>query len=175
MREGDRTYRWVLVIALALIVNVGYGAIFYSFSVLIGKDAAASEFPRAILSAALGLGLISSGILALLVGVACDVLGPRRVFLAGALLGALGLAAFSQARSEWQVILAWALLLGPAMACTFYEPAYVAIDQWFGEKSATAIGVLTVVAGLSSAIFIPLSQWLVEIGGWRALLSAGSC
>lgn len=98
-RGGRNLPLWVLVVALALIVNVGYGAIFYSFSVLIGEDAAASEFPRAVLSAALGLGLISSGILALLVGAVCDVLGPRRVFLAGALLGALGLAAFSQARS----------------------------------------------------------------------------
>lgn len=60
------------------------------------------------------------------------------------------------------------------MACTFYEPAYVAIDQWFKERSARAIGVLTVVAGLSSAIFIPLSQRLVEIGGWRqATLALG--
>lgn len=160
--------RWLLVVALGLMVNVGYGAIFYSFSVLIGDGAAAGEFSRTILSASLGLGLIISGMLALVVGTVCDVLGPKRVFLAGAALGFAGLAAFSRAEAEWQVIAVWALLLGPAMACAFYEPAYVAIDQWFEENKGRAIGLLTVVAGLSSAIFIPLTQWLVDGFGWRS-------
>jgi hypothetical protein len=43
-------------------------------------------------------------------------------------LGSAGLAAFSQETEEWQAVTAWTLLLDPAMACTFYEPAYVAID-----------------------------------------------
>ncbi len=165
--EESGVYRWLLVVALALMVNVAYGAIFYSFSVLIGAGAAAGEFSRTVLSASLGLGLVVSGMLALVVGTVCDVLGPRRVFLTGAALGFLGLAAFSRAEAEWQVIAVWALLLGPAMACAFYEPAYVAIDQWFEENKGRAIGLLTVVAGLSSAVFIPLTQWLVENGGWR--------
>ena len=52
--------------------------------------------------------------------------------------------------------------------CTFYEPAYVTIDQWFaGRSTGTAIGVLTVLGGLSSTVFIPLTQSLVENTGWR--------
>jgi hypothetical protein len=38
----------MLVIALATIVNVGYGAIFCAFSVLLGEDAAAREFSRTV-------------------------------------------------------------------------------------------------------------------------------
>lgn len=167
MTPRNGAYRWVLVVALALIVNAAYGAIFYSFSVLLGERAAAGEFSRTVLSASLGLGLIVSGALAPLVGTVCDVMGPRRVFLAGAALGLAGLAAFSRAEAGWQVVAVWIFLLGPAMACAFYEPAYVAIDQWFEERSGKAIGVLTVVAGLSSAIFIPLTQWLVDGFGWR--------
>src|SRR4028118_1248236 len=54
------------------------------------------------------------------------------------------------------------------MACTFYEPAYVTIDQWFAGRSiGTAIGVLTLLGGLSATIFIPLTQSLVENTGWR--------
>lgn len=160
-------YRWALVVALALIVNASYGAIFYSFSVLLGENAAAGEFSRTLLSAALGLGVIVSGLLAPLVGTVCDLYGPRRVILVGAVLGAAGLALFSRAAEGWQVLAVWALLLGPAMAGTFYEPAYVAIDQWFGELQGRALGVLTLVAGLSVTIFLPLSQRLVEELGWR--------
>lgn len=173
--EREAGYRWLLVIALATMVNVGYGTIFYAFSVLLGEDAAAREFSRTVLSASLGMGVVVSGALALLVGTLCDVMGPRRVFLAGAVLGSAGLAAFSQATEEWQVVAAWTLLLGPAMACTFYEPAYVAIDQWFEGHQGRPLGVLTVVAGLSATIFIPLTQWLVGGVGWReATLTLGA-
>lgn len=167
MAEETNWYRWVLVVALATIVNVGYGTIFYSFGVLLGEGAAAGEFGRALLSASLGLGIIVSGLLAPFVGVLCDLAGPRKVFLAGAVLGGAGLALFSRATEGWHILAVWALLLGPAMACTFYEPAYVAIDQWFGEHQGKALGALTLVAGLSATIFIPLTQWLVERSGWR--------
>jgi hypothetical protein len=76
--ERGAGYRWLLVIALATIVNVGYGAIFYAFSVLLGEDAAAREFSRTVLSASLGMGVVVSGALALLVGTLCDVTGPFR-------------------------------------------------------------------------------------------------
>lgn len=172
--ERGAGYRWLLVVALALIVNVGYGTIFYSFSVLLGEGAAAGEFSRTLLSASLGLGVISSGILAPLVGALCDVGGPRRVFLAGATFGFVGLAAFSRATESWQVVAAWVFLLGPAMAATFYEPAYVVIDQWFEGPKGKPLGVLTLVAGLSVTIFLPLTQSLVERLGWRdATLALG--
>jgi MFS family permease len=167
--------RWLVVVAAAVIVNVGYGTIFYSFGVLLGEGAAAGEFGRGTLSAAFGLGVIVSAVLALPVGALCDAKGPRRVFLFGAVVGAAGLAAFSQATAAWQLFAAWALLLGPAMACVFYEPAYVAVDQWFDGPKGRPIGVLTVVAGLSATAFVPLSQWLVERDGWRgATLTLGA-
>ncbi|WP_219975947.1 MFS transporter [Rubrobacter xylanophilus] len=165
---------WSMVVALAAIVNVGYGTIFYSFSVLLGEGAAVGDFGRTVLSVALGLGVVVSGVLAPLVGTVCDVAGPRRVFLCGAVLGFAGLAGFSRAGEGWHVIVVWGLLLGPAMACTFYEPAYVAIDQWFERSQGTALGILTLIAGLSATIFIPLTQLLVEALGWRdATLTLG--
>jgi cyanate permease len=174
MAVREEKYRWLLVVALAAMVNVAYGAIFYSFGVLLGEGAAASEFGRTTLSGALGLGVLVSGMLALLAGTVCDVAGPRRVFLVGAVLGCLGLTAFSRATEAWQVIVIWTLLLGPAMACTFYEPAYVAIDQWFEGHQGKPLGVLTLVAGSSVTIFLPLTQWLVTKMGWRdATLSLG--
>jgi MFS family permease len=166
-QPGAGAYGWVLVVALGVMVNVGYGAIFYSFGVLLGEDAATGEFGRATLSGAFGLGVIVSAALALFVGTVCDVKGPRRVFLAGAVLGAVGLAAFSQATAGWQVLAVWALLLGPAMACAFYEPAYAAVDQWFEGPQGKPLGVLTVLAGLSATVFVPLTQSLVGVLGWR--------
>ena len=49
---------------LVAITNTGYGTIFYALSLLLGEDAAAGEFSRALLSGALGLGVVVSGALA---------------------------------------------------------------------------------------------------------------
>jgi MFS family permease len=157
------------VVVLAMITNVSYGTIYYAYSVLLGEDAAAGEFGYTLLSGALGLGVVVSGALAPIVGTLCDVAGSRWIFFAGAMFGSAGLATFSWATEGWQVLAAWALLVGPAMACTLYEPAYVTIDQWFASRSTgKAIGMLTLLAGLSAPIFIPLTQRLVESMGWRS-------
>ena len=96
------------------------------------------------------------------------------MYFAGAVLGCLGLAAFSRAVEGWQVAAVWALLLGPAMACVFYEPAYVGIGQWFGERQGKPLGLLTLVAELSVTVFLPLTQWLVGLLSWRgAVLTLG--
>ncbi|CAA9478091.1 MAG: hypothetical protein AVDCRST_MAG12-1328 [uncultured Rubrobacteraceae bacterium] len=165
---GDGRYRWLVVLALASITTVSYGTMFYAFSVLLGDAGATAELGRAPPSAALALGVVVSGVLAPLVGTACDLLGSRRVFLVGAVRGGAGLAAFSRAAEGWQVLAAWGLLVGPAMACTFYEPAYVTVGQWFpGTGNGKALGVLTLLAGLSATIFVPLTQRLVLGPGWR--------
>ena len=166
--RGEGRYRWVVVLSLAFITTVSYGTMLYAFSVLLGDGAAAAELGRALPSGALALGVVVSGALAPLIGTVCDVLGSRRVFLAGAVLGGVGLAAFSRATEGWQVLAAWGLLVGPAMACTFYEPAYVTVEQWFsGRGTGKALGVLTLLAGLSATIFVPLTQRLVSGLGWR--------
>src|SRR3712207_9148182 len=75
--NGGR-YRWVIVLVLAAITNVSYGTTYYAFSVLLGTDAAAGEFGRALLSGALGLGVVVSGALAPIVGTLCDVRSEER-------------------------------------------------------------------------------------------------
>jgi len=53
------------------------------------------------------------------------------------------------------------------MVCVFYEPTYVGIGQWFGGRQGKPLGLLTLIAGLSVTVFLPLSQWLVGLLGWR--------
>jgi predicted MFS family arabinose efflux permease len=66
------------------------------------------------------------------------------------------------------VLAVWWLVLGPATALAFYEPAYVAIQQAFGsEQRARAIAILTLAAGLSGPIFTPATGALVDELGWR--------
>jgi hypothetical protein len=157
-----------LVFALALVVTVSYGALFYGFSVLVTDQAAGSAFSVTVLSAAYGGAVLSAGAAAIAVGRIADRFGVRAIIGAGALLGALGLVAFASASASWQVLAIWWAVLGPVMAMTLYEPAYIAIQQWFEPaERARAIAILTLAAGLSGPIFIPGTGALVEAIGWR--------
>ncbi len=157
-----------LIAALCLVVSLSYGALYYGFAVLITEPAAGGEFSRGVLSAAYGGSVLTSGLAAIPVGRASDRFGVRWLIAGGAVLGAAGLLAFSAAQTPWQVLAIWWVVLGPVAACTFYEPAYVAIQQAFGEQDrARAIGVLTLAAGFSGPIFTPLTGALVEAFGWR--------
>lgn len=41
---------------------------------------------------------------------------------------------------------------------------------WFDRKRVRALTALTLIAGFSSTVFLPLSAWLVEVRGWRPAL-----
>lgn len=161
-------FSWPAIVALASTVMVAFGAMFYGFSVFLTADAAGSDFSTTVLSLGYGGAALVGGLLAFPIGRFADRHGVRWVFGVGSLIGFLGLVAFSFAKEPWQVLAAWWLLIGPAGAMTYYEPAFIAVDQWFGARHrARALAVLTVIGGVSGTIFIPLTERLVAWFGWR--------
>ena len=66
------------------------------------------------------------------------------------------------------MIAAWWLVIGPATAMVYYEPALVGITAWVQPaRRPRAFGMLTLLGGLAGAIFIPLTERMVTILGWR--------
>ena len=166
-RPTERS-RWVSLTILAAVVAVSFGSLFYAFSVLITDDAAGGRFSTTALSTAYGGFVLVGGLVAFAVGRTADRRGVRPLVLAGSVLGAAGLLAISVAGTAWQVIAASWLLLSPAGAMTFYEPAFVAVDQWFdADKRGPAIAALTLIGGLAGPIFLPLTGALIDLIEWR--------
>lgn len=159
--------RWV--VPLAATVMVGFGVILYGFSVYTTDEAAGAEFSKTVLSVAYGGSVFVGGLLAFPVGRFADRHGVRFIVGSGGFLGFLGLASFSVANQPWQVIAAWWLFLGPAQAMIYYEPAYVAIDQWSSSPRdrARVLATITLIGGLAGVIFLPVGAWLVTHFGWR--------
>ncbi|MDJ0961403.1 MAG: MFS transporter [Acidimicrobiia bacterium] len=156
------------LVVLSTVVMVSFGSLFYAYSVLITDEAAGSEFSTSLLSTAYGGFVLIGGLLAFAVGRYADRRGVRPVFGVGAVLGCAGLGLLSVAGSGAQVVAVSWLLMGPAGAMLFYEPAFIAVDQWFsGRSRGRAIAVLTVIAGLAGPIFVPLTGALVTSLGWR--------
>lgn len=157
-----------LVLPLAATVGVGFGAILYGFSVLITAPAAGGEFSTSVLSTAFSGSVVAGALLAVPVGRRADRHGIRGIVgLGGGLVGA-GFAAFALATAPWQVLISWWLLIGPGSAMVLFDPAFVAIAQWFDRHDRNrAAGTLTLVTGLAGPIFVPTTTASVGLLGWR--------
>ncbi len=161
------------LVALSSLVSVAFGTLFYAFSVLITDRAAGSVFSTSVLSVAWSGSIVVGGGLAYLIGRRIDRHGVRGIMTAGSVLGAVGLGLVGAAAEPWQVIGASWFLIGPAGAMTFYEPAFVAVDRWFGDAGRLrSLAVLTVVGGLAGPVFLPVTSLLVEALGWRRAAAA---
>ena len=164
-RSAERQ-RWV--VPLAVTVMTGFGVILYGFSVYSTGEAAGSDFSTTVLSIAYGGSVFVGGLLAFPVGRVADRHGIKWIVAGGSIAGCLGLAAFSAAQETWHVVVAWWGLIGPAQAMIYYEPAYVAIDQWgLARDRAKNLATITLIGGLAGIAFIPGAAWLVDLTGWR--------
>jgi MFS family permease len=156
------------VVPLSATVMIGFGVILYGFSVYATDEAAGADFSKSVLSLAYGGSVFAGGLLAIPVGRFADANGVQSIVGLGATLGFIGLGAFSLANEPWQVVAAWWVFLGPAQAMIYYEPAYVAIDQWSPpDHRARALATITLIGGLAGILFIPLTAGLVSAVGWR--------
>jgi MFS family permease len=168
MDQAPLRQRWLNVVLAAAFINTSYGTLSYSFSVLVTRQAAGGSLGTGTVALAFSLALLVSGVAAVGAGVVADTVGSRRMMAGGAALGAASLALFAACRQPWQCLLVLPLLMGPAMAATFYEPVYVLMNRWFAApERPRAYGVLTLLSGVSITIFTPLTQALVAALGWR--------
>jgi MFS family permease len=167
-RDSGSGIRWVSLLPLSLTVMVAFGIMFYGFSVYLTTEAAGSDFSTTVLSLAYSGAVLAGGLMAMPVGAYADRHGVKLILGLGSILGFLGLLAFAAAEEPWHVVVAWWLLIGPAGAMTFYEPAFVAVNQWCTpQQRPRALATLTVIGGLAGIIFIPGTERLVAIFGWR--------
>lgn len=157
---------WRMVWALAVTEAISYGALFYCFAVMLAPMRDDLGASTAELSGALTLSLAITGLAAVPVGWWLDRHGARGLMTVGSLLAGASVAAWSRADNLPQLYLAFAGM-GLAGAAVMYEPAFAVINTWFDRDRHAALLALTVIAGFSSTVFLPLSQALVDGLGWR--------
>lgn len=160
---------WRIVWTLAVTETISYGVLYYAFSALVVPMERELGWSRAQTSLAFSLSLLVSGLAAPFVGRAVDRSGPRLLMAGASTAGALLVLAWSRV-STLPALYALFSLLGVVMAGVFYEPAFATVARWFRRHRARAMLVITLVAGLASTIFVPLTTWLVDGVGWRKAL-----
>ncbi|MEV1170473.1 MFS transporter [Nonomuraea sp. NPDC049784] len=166
-RHGRR-----VVAALAVTQTIGYGVLYYAFSVFLVPMAHHLHATNAQVAAALTVSVLITAVCAPLAGRWLDTHGGRALMTLGSLLGTGAVLAWSQVTALWQLYLVFAAI-GIACSMVLYEAAFAVIIAWYGADArgrARGILALTIVAGFASSIFIPLTGLLVAAYGWRQAL-----
>jgi len=160
-----------LVWALGLTEVLSWGTLFFCFTVFLGPMGRDLGYSRPFLTGGFSLGLLVWALCSFQVGRLLDRVPARHVMGIGSLLAAAGLLLWAWTPSPAVFLLMW-IPLGLAMASTLYDPAFVVLRQAYGDGYQKPILNLTLIAGFSSTVFVPLGQWLAVHLGWRPTLVA---
>jgi predicted MFS family arabinose efflux permease len=126
---------------------------------------------RAEITGAFSLALVVLGLSGVAVGQWLDRRGPRLLMTAASILGVLLVLAWSRASDLANFYAIW-LLMGVCWSGTLYSPAFATVTAFFRERRTEALLVVTLMAGLASTIFFPLTAFFVSMLGWRDALVA---
>jgi MFS family permease len=156
-----------VVAVLCVTEVVSWGVLFYAFPVLSTTIRDNEGWSLTWLVACFTAAQLVAAAVGLWVGRRIDSHGPRGVMTAGSCLGVVAVLVIAAAPNLVGFLLGW-LVAGVAMSGTLYAPAFAAITGWAGDQRVKALTALTLVAGLSSTVFAPLTALLVDHLSWRA-------
>ncbi len=155
------------ILALGVTQIVGYGTLFYAFGVVAAPMAGELGISLPFAFGAFSLALLAGGAAAPFAGRAIDRHGARAVMAMGSVGAALALVVLSQAGGAAGLVAAL-ILCEAAAALVFYDAAFAALAQAAGAARARrAITLMTLLGGLASTLFWPVTHLLSEAVGWR--------
>jgi predicted MFS family arabinose efflux permease len=154
---------------LSLAQLISWGTVFYAFTLFMDPMTRELGWSKPELAAAYSLGLVASGFGAMPVGRLIDLGYGRFVMTGGSLLAAALFLVWSRVES-YPVFLALWIGLGFAMSALLYEAGFAVLTRTVGPLSRRAITAMTLVGGLASTVFLPVTHVLIEALGWRAAL-----
>ena len=155
-----------VLLTLCVTEITSWGVLYYAFAVLSPAISGHTGWSAAAVTAAFSAGLVIAALSGIVVGRWLDRYGPRWIMTAGSVLGVATLCAVAAAPNYWCFLAAW-IVAGLAMSGVFYAPAFAALTRWYGHRAIGALTVLTLVAGLASTVFAPLTALLIDHMDWR--------
>jgi predicted MFS family arabinose efflux permease len=163
--RGDR----YLVAGLALTEIVSWGVLYYGFSVLLVPMQRDLGWSRGVLVGGFTSAVVVSALVAPAVGRYLDATGPRLLMAGGGAAGAAFVALWAASGAVVTYYLAW-VGIGVVMAATLYEPAFTVLAKRRAPHHRRAITAVTLVGGLASFVFQPVTAALADAHGWRTTL-----
>ena len=155
-----------ILATLCLTQITSWGVLYYAFTVLSVRITEQSGWSQPAVTAGFSAALVTSALVGIAVGRWLDRHGPHALMTAGSVLGPLALVGVAFAANLWWFVAAW-IAAGVAMSMVLYPPAFAALTRWYGPRHVGALTILTLVAGLASTVFAPLTAVLADHLHWR--------
>jgi MFS family permease len=161
------------VIALGIAQCINWGVLYYAFTVLVvpvSKDLGVSPW---VATGAFSLGLLVSALLSPVIGAWIDRGHGPSLMRGGGWTAAALLLLWAGLPGVTSLYVVW-IGLGACMAATLYEPAFaiVARAQADPAQRLRALALVTVFGGVASTVFLPSTDLLVRVIGWRSAVVA---
>jgi MFS family permease len=158
----------VPLIALCVTEITSWGILYYAFPVLAPDISHDTGWPTGAITAAFSAALVLAALGGIPLGRALDRHGPRLLMTSGSLLGVLAVLGMAAAPNLFWFVAAW-MLAGAAMSAVLYQPAFAALTRYYAPRHLGALTTLTLVAGLASTVFAPLTNALAAQMSWRTV------
>lgn len=153
-------------IGLGVTMTIGYGTLYYSFSVLAPEIAREFGWGQSFVFGVFSFGLLAGAVAAPVLGRFVDRYGARLVLCLGSVAAALSLALFAVMQNAWQFALITLAAEFISLAVQ-YDAGFAALAQAHGREARAHITLVTLIAGFASTVFWPLLQWLLTFMTWR--------
>ena len=171
----------ITVIGLGITQILGYGTLYYAFAVLEPQISREFGWPSSWSYGCLSLALLFGGLAGPWAGRLIDERGARLVMSLGSVASAVALVLLASTQNL--ITFAVALVIVEVTSVlVLYDAAFAAISQVAGNKAARrAITQMTLLGGLASTFFWPLTHYLTAHMDWRsvywlfALIHLGLC
>ncbi len=156
------------ILALGLTQIIGYGSLYYSFSILAPAMARDLNWSSELIFGALSAALLIGGLAAPTMGKWIDRFGAGRVMTAGSAIAAAALAAC--ALSSGKIVFVAALIaIETASNLVQYGAAFALLVQINPKVAQRSITYLTLIAGFASTIFWPITTALHAHMSWQSV------
>jgi sugar phosphate permease len=113
--------------------------------------------------------LVVGPLFGFLAGWIIDKFGPRRLMLAGIMMGGVALIGLGSMTALWMFYLFY-LFNALGYVCAGPLPNQVLLTRWFDKTRGRAMGFAYLGIGLGGALVPLLSVWLVQKAGWHNAL-----
>lgn len=128
---------------------------------------------RATITSGMAFGKVIIGTVAFFAGWIIDRFGPRRVMMAGVLMGGTALIGLSHVTSLWQYYFFY-LFNALGYICGGPLPNQVLISRWFTESRGKAMGIIYLGIGIGGMLVPQVAKKLIVHFGWhQAMMMLG--
>lgn len=161
-------YGWWVLGALFLITGYIHGVVSFGFTSVFKPVADEFGWSYARVSIAASIRGLEIGLLAPLVGLLLDRIGPRKLIFTGVLITGFGLIFLSRIHSLWAFYAAFALIAVGDSTCIGVLPITVT-GYWFHRRVSLATGIV-VCGSAAGGLLVPIVTMVIDTFGWRTAM-----